>query len=68
MPFVAFTQSLLGFLLGVTISGGVGYYYLLEEYNAASATLLSSVQDLQASTEKVKFDINSYIPPAGAGR
>ncbi|CAO3690426.1 unnamed protein product [Umbelopsis ramanniana] len=46
--------GLLGFLLGVTISGGVGYYYLLEEYNTASATLLSSVQDLQASTEKVR--------------
>ncbi|CAO3663432.1 unnamed protein product [Umbelopsis vinacea] len=46
--------GLLGFLLGVTISGGVGYYYLLEEYNSASATLLNSVQDLQASTEKVR--------------
>ncbi|KAJ2963586.1 hypothetical protein NQZ79_g1424 [Umbelopsis isabellina] len=46
--------GLLGFLLGVTISGGIGYYYLLEEYNEASASLLNSVKDLQASTDKVR--------------
>ncbi|KAG2175660.1 hypothetical protein INT43_001307 [Umbelopsis isabellina] len=46
--------GLLGFLLGVTISGGIGYYYLLEEYNEASASLLQSVKDLQDSTDKVR--------------
>ncbi|ORY91240.1 hypothetical protein BCR43DRAFT_100969 [Syncephalastrum racemosum] len=46
--------GLLGFLSGVTLAGGVGYYYLLEEYNSASASLLNSVQELQSSTEKVR--------------
>jgi hypothetical protein len=63
--YIAHSRSLLGFLLGVTISGGVGYYYLLEEYNSASATLLNSVQDLQASTEKVSelqmYTWNKYL-------
>ncbi|KAI9268222.1 hypothetical protein BDA99DRAFT_505243 [Phascolomyces articulosus] len=44
----------VGFLLGVTLAGSVGYYYLLEEYNNASNSLLSSVQELQGSTEKVR--------------
>ncbi|OAD01708.1 hypothetical protein MUCCIDRAFT_144714, partial [Mucor lusitanicus CBS 277.49] len=44
----------IGFLLGVTAAGSAGYYYLLGEYNNASAALLLSVQELQASTDKVK--------------
>lgn len=47
-------SSFVGFLLGVTVAGSVGYYYLLEEYNSASDSLLSSVQELQTSTEKVR--------------
>lgn len=46
--------SIIGFLLGVTAAGSAGYYYLLGEYNNASAALLLSVQELQASTDKVK--------------
>lgn len=45
----------IGFLLGVTAAGSAGYYYLLGEYNNASAALLISVQELQASTDKVKI-------------
>jgi hypothetical protein len=45
--------SIIGFLLGVTAAGSAGYYYLLGEYNNASAALLISVQELQASTDKV---------------
>ncbi|KAI7856444.1 hypothetical protein BDC45DRAFT_503931 [Circinella umbellata] len=44
----------VGFLLGVTVAGSAGYYYLLEEYNNASNSLLSSVEELQGSTEKVR--------------
>ncbi|KAI9481037.1 MAG: hypothetical protein EXX96DRAFT_607805 [Benjaminiella poitrasii] len=47
-------NGLIGFLLGVTTAGAAGYYYLLGEYNSASAALLISVQELQASTDKVK--------------
>ncbi|KAI7905304.1 uncharacterized protein BX663DRAFT_502410 [Cokeromyces recurvatus] len=47
-------SGFIGFLLGVTTASAAGYYYLLGEYNSASASLLISVQELQASTEKVK--------------
>ncbi|KAI1321053.1 hypothetical protein EDD11_008634 [Mortierella claussenii] len=53
-PVGAFRGGILGFLLGATAAGGVGYYYLLEEYQAASNLLLSSIEDLQASTNKVR--------------
>ncbi|KAI8644143.1 hypothetical protein BD408DRAFT_413785 [Parasitella parasitica] len=46
--------GVIGFLLGVTVAGSAGYCYLLGEYNNASAALLLSVQELQASTDKVK--------------
>lgn len=55
LTLVRFILSLLGFLSGVTLAGGVGYYYLLEEYNSASASLLNSVQELQSSTEKASI-------------
>ena len=45
---------MLGFLLGVTFAGAVGYYYLLEGYNTATASLLRSVKELQESTEKAQ--------------
>ncbi|CEG69970.1 hypothetical protein RMATCC62417_05953 [Rhizopus microsporus] len=50
----AFRGGIIGFLLGVTAAGSAGYYYLLDEYNSASASLLMSVNELQASTDKVK--------------
>jgi len=41
--------------VGLTIAGGAGYYYLLDEYHVASNLLLSSVEELQKSTNKVQF-------------
>ncbi|KAI9274187.1 hypothetical protein BY458DRAFT_507428 [Sporodiniella umbellata] len=46
--------SLIGFLLGVTAAGSAGYYYLLDEYNSAASALLTSLHELQVSTNKVK--------------
>ncbi|KAG0096116.1 hypothetical protein BGZ93_004990 [Podila epicladia] len=51
-PVGGFRGGILGFLIGATAAGGAGYYYLLEEYQTASNLLLSSVEDLQASTNK----------------
>lgn len=45
--------SLFGFLLGFSLASGLASYHLLDEYKLASATLQSSVEELQASTEKV---------------
>ncbi|KAF9148500.1 hypothetical protein BG015_009769 [Linnemannia schmuckeri] len=53
-PVGGFRGGILGFLIGATAAGGAGYYYLLEEYQTASNLLLSSVEDLQASTNKVR--------------
>jgi hypothetical protein len=50
--------SLIGFLVGLTIAGGAGYHYLLDEYNTASRLLLSSVEELQKSTNKVQRTTN----------
>ncbi|KAI9025846.1 hypothetical protein CLU79DRAFT_743392 [Phycomyces nitens] len=49
-----FRSGLTGFLVGVSITGGIGYYYLLEEYTAASNSLLESVEQLETTTKKVR--------------
>jgi hypothetical protein len=52
----------IGFLFGVTAAGSAGYYYLLSEYNNASAALMLSVQELQESTNKVsKNKLTTYF-------
>ncbi|EXX51632.1 hypothetical protein RirG_260080 [Rhizophagus irregularis DAOM 197198w] len=48
------TRKPIGGVLGLTIAGGAGYHYLLDEYNTASKLLLSSVEELQKSTNKVR--------------
>ncbi|KAF9349164.1 hypothetical protein BGX26_012513 [Mortierella sp. AD094] len=53
-PVGGFRGGILGFLIGATAAGGLGYYYLLEEYQTASSLLLNSVEELQASTNKVR--------------
>ncbi|KAK3822712.1 MAG: hypothetical protein J3Q66DRAFT_329957 [Benniella sp.] len=53
-PIGGFRGGILGFLLGATAAGSAGYFYLLEEYQTASNLLLTSVEDLQASTNKVR--------------
>jgi len=50
----AFRGGLFGILLGATIAGGIGYYYLVDEYQTASSLLLSSVEELQMSTNRVR--------------
>ncbi|RUP47051.1 hypothetical protein BC936DRAFT_146188 [Jimgerdemannia flammicorona] len=47
-------SSLIGFLIGITIAGGTGYYYLIDEYHVASSLLLNSVEELQSSTNRVR--------------
>lgn len=45
-----FRGGITGFLLGVAVSGALGYSYLLTEYQNASGLLLHSVEELQQST------------------
>ncbi|CAG8468749.1 1859_t:CDS:2 [Ambispora gerdemannii] len=53
-PIGGFRGGLIGFLLGVTLASGAGYVYLMDDYHAASNLLLSSVEELQLSTNKVR--------------
>ncbi|CUA75084.1 hypothetical protein RSOLAG22IIIB_01725 [Rhizoctonia solani] len=46
-------NRIFGFLLGFSLASAYASYYLLEEYQAASAQLQASVEELQASTRKV---------------
>ncbi|KAJ3097041.1 hypothetical protein HDU96_000558 [Phlyctochytrium bullatum] len=49
--------SLLGFLVGVSITGGAAYVYLLEDYHKASQSVLVGVEDLQKSTNKIQSNL-----------
>ncbi|RUS24373.1 hypothetical protein BC938DRAFT_473689 [Jimgerdemannia flammicorona] len=53
-PIGGFRGGLSGFLIGITIACGTGYYYLIDEYHVASSLLLNSVEELQASTNRVR--------------
>ncbi|KAI9592843.1 hypothetical protein BDF19DRAFT_450305 [Syncephalis fuscata] len=46
--------SMLGFFMGATLTGVIGWYEFLDDYLYASRTLLESVEDLESSTRKVR--------------
>ncbi|BGP43783.1 hypothetical protein JCM10449v2_007840 [Rhodotorula kratochvilovae] len=52
-PVGAFRGGFIGFLLGLTTIGGYGYFRLLDDYQKASTTLLTSVEELKGSTEQM---------------
>ena len=45
---------IVGFLFGFSLASSFAAYHLLEEYKMASAALQASVEELQASTQKVR--------------
>lgn len=45
----------VGFLFGFSLASSLAAYHLLEEYKLASAALQASVEELQTSTQKVRF-------------
>ncbi|KAJ1563543.1 hypothetical protein HK405_001681, partial [Cladochytrium tenue] len=45
---------ILGFLTGVTLTGASLYSWVVEEWQASSASLLGSVEDLQRTTRRVQ--------------
>ncbi|KAJ1878925.1 hypothetical protein LPJ57_003129 [Coemansia sp. RSA 486] len=49
-----FRGGVVGFLLGVTTAGAFGFVYLIEEYQKATGLVLSSVDELEKSSLKVK--------------
>ncbi|KAJ1991191.1 hypothetical protein GGI25_004833 [Coemansia spiralis] len=53
-PIGGFRGGVVGFLLGVTTAGAFGFVYLIEEYQKATGLVLSSVDELEKSSLKVK--------------
>ncbi|KAJ2866567.1 hypothetical protein GGH94_001459 [Coemansia aciculifera] len=53
-PIGGFRGGLVGFLLGVTSAGAFGFVYLIEEYQKATSLVLSSVDELEKSSLKVR--------------
>ena len=47
--------GIIGFLAGFSVASGFAAYQLLEEYKVASAALQSSIEQLQANTQKVSL-------------
>ncbi|KAI8916609.1 hypothetical protein DFJ77DRAFT_439854 [Powellomyces hirtus] len=48
-----FRGGLIGFLTGLTLAGTTAYVYLLDDYSASSAQLLTSVENLEKSTTAI---------------
>lgn len=55
----AFRGGFIGFLLGVTVTGGASYYYLLEQYNTANTVVAADIIALQASINNLERHVKS---------
>ena len=51
----------MGFLFGFSLASSYAAYHLLDEYKQASAALQASVEELQASTQKVCLTLSFVI-------
>ncbi|KXN72102.1 hypothetical protein CONCODRAFT_77988 [Conidiobolus coronatus NRRL 28638] len=49
-----FRGGLIGFLVGATVAGSTGYYFLIHDYQVATGLLLHSIRELQLSADKVR--------------
>ncbi|KAH7340675.1 hypothetical protein B0J17DRAFT_652382 [Rhizoctonia solani] len=68
-PIGGLRGGIFGFLLGFSLASAYASYHLLEEYQAASAQLQASVEELQASTRKVMiFSSLSFLITDGGMR
>ncbi|KAI3662606.1 hypothetical protein MP638_000716, partial [Amoeboaphelidium occidentale] len=47
----------VGFLLGLSAAGASSFWYLLDEYQRQALTLISSVDSVDRSVEKVKAQL-----------
>ncbi|KAF9527534.1 hypothetical protein CPB83DRAFT_895141 [Crepidotus variabilis] len=56
-PIGGFRGGIVGFLFGFSLASSFAAYHLLEEYQAASAALQASVDELKVSTEKVSAHV-----------
>ena len=55
----AFRGIFVGFLTGVTVTGGASYYYLVDEYKNANSVIVSDVVALQNSIAGLEKHVKS---------
>ncbi|KAF8758492.1 hypothetical protein RHS01_02987 [Rhizoctonia solani] len=62
-PIGGLRGGIFGFLLGFSLASAYASYHLLEEYQAASAQLQASVEELQASTARSRLtsQVSSHV-------
>lgn len=51
--------GLLGFLVGVTLTGAGSYYYLLDEYKVANNVIVADVAALQSSIANLEKHVKT---------
>ncbi|KAJ2498299.1 hypothetical protein GGH96_004448 [Coemansia sp. RSA 1972] len=56
-PIGGFRGGVVGFLLGVTSAGALGFVYLIDEYQKATSLVLGSVAELEKSSLQVKHHV-----------
>ncbi|EGW31039.1 uncharacterized protein SPAPADRAFT_56956 [Spathaspora passalidarum NRRL Y-27907] len=55
----AFRGGFVGFLLGVTATGVVSYYYLLDQYKLANTVIVADIVSLQNSISSLEKHIKN---------
>lgn len=55
----AFRGGFIGFLLGVTTTGALSYYYLLDQYKLANTVVVADIVALQNSISNLEKHIKS---------
>ncbi|RCK64827.1 hypothetical protein Cantr_00670 [Candida viswanathii] len=55
----AFRGGFIGFLLGVTTTGSLSYYYLLDQYNLSNTVVVSDIIALQNSISNLEKHIKT---------
>ncbi|KAG7192691.1 uncharacterized protein KQ657_001472 [Scheffersomyces spartinae] len=55
----AFRGIFIGFLTGVTVTGGASYYYLFDEYKNANSVIVTDVVALQNSIAALEKHVKS---------
>lgn len=55
----AFRGGFIGFLLGVTTTGSLSYYYLLDQYNLSNTVVVSDIIALQNSISNLERHIKT---------
>ncbi|KAK9468089.1 hypothetical protein V1512DRAFT_260749 [Lipomyces arxii] len=58
-PVGAFRGGLFGFLLGSTLTGALGYYYVLDVYRDSNSLLLEDLLHLQRHVSKIEDHMKS---------